>query len=266
MSVPASATSVLLSRPVQIAVVGVELLLAVWLLVGIYAREARMAASGLFLAFAGYACWRLVAGAGSCGCFGAVDVPPAVMLALDLLVVTALFGCPSTDAITKTGPLRWTMALTAALVVPTTAAIFADRPVGPDGMAADGLVVLKPETWTGRPFPLLEHVAIPASLDSGRWTVVLYRHDCADCLRDLPRHEALAKRLAEERSGHRVALVSVPPHAGGADPSTAAVRGRLDQRRDWFVSVPAVVELRAGIVVDPSDNDIPSDIPAGGDR
>jgi hypothetical protein len=122
--------------------------------------------------------------------------------------------------------------------------VLAFRPadVAGDGLilGAGNLVVLEPEKWVGRRWPLLEYVDQRAELSVGRWQVVLYHHEC-------PRCQAVLERLADVR-GH-LALVEVPPHGGPpANAPPGAHLARLSETREWFVETPLVLTLRDGIV------------------
>ena len=246
-----------LPRPWLAVLVEGELLLGLGLVCGGFARLAWFTCVGVFALFAGYATWLLAGGADSCGCFGAADVPPAATLVVDLLALIALAFCrpaaaggPAFNgaAAWQVGVPLWVM----AAVGPPAAVAMTSFQAG-SLTEAYGAVVLEPDTWTGQPLPILEHVDIPTALDEGRWTLVLYRNACGGCTEEVPRHERQADEWAAAGRDERVALVSVPPHAAAADdlPSgaSAAVVGRLDDRRDWFVRTPTVVRLVDGVVV-----------------
>ena len=233
----------LLPRPVWAMLVEGELLLALWLLCGGLARLDWAACVGLFSLFATFTLYQLTIGAESCGCFGQVRVPPAVTLALDLAILAALFFCrPTVSESTpawRLGVPLWIL----ALVGPPAA--LAMTSYTPGSLESGGVVVLEPQTWDGEPFPLTEHVDLPADLSEGRWTVVFYRHNCGKCLAELPDYH---RRAA---AGERIALISVPPHAAdrlAGQSAAAAVAGRLSDSRDWFIQTPAAVTLVDGVV------------------
>lgn len=110
------------------------------------------------------------------------------------------------------------------------------------------IVVLEPETWTGKRFPLLAHIDRGERLANGHWIVLLYHHDCPQCLETLPRYEALAETAADDRVPS-VALVEVPPF-GPSDnlPLSRAHRARLRDTKDWFVQTPTEILLADGTV------------------
>ena len=52
-------------------------------------------------------------------------------------------------------------------------------------------VVLEPEKWIGKRFPLLDYIDIGDKLKEGSWVVVLYHHDCPKCKEAMPKYEEL---------------------------------------------------------------------------
>jgi hypothetical protein len=116
------------------------------------------------------------------------------------------------------------------------------------------LVLLEPEKWVGKPFPLAEHIDVGKELTRGRWTVVLYRHDCADCPAAIAEHERRARAQAGDPDAPRVALIEVaPPRRGGrhlVGAGSPCLLGRLSADREWFVTTPAILSLHDGRVVE----------------
>jgi hypothetical protein len=114
-----------------------------------------------------------------------------------------------------------------------------------------GAVVLEPDTWVGKPLPLLAHIDIGPELQQGEWITVLYRRHCADCQALL---ECLATDVgAPHEAGVRLAVVEVPMHRDGSEvpihlPARAVV-GRLDKARTWHVSTPTILRVSDGRVV-----------------
>lgn len=108
-------------------------------------------------------------------------------------------------------------------------------------------VVLKPETWIGRKFPLLSHINIGEKLKDGKWIVLLYHYDCPNCrqiIDNLP-HEKLSEDVG-------VALVQVPPYRETKEEAAllkaGVALGRLDEARDWLVTTPTKAWLEHGEV------------------
>ena len=115
------------------------------------------------------------------------------------------------------------------------------------------LVLLEPEKWVGKPFPLAKYVDVGEEVTRGRWTVVLYRHDCADCPAAIAEHERRARAQAGNLDAARIALVEVaPPRRGGRHlvvSGSPCLLGRLSPDREWFVTTPAILTLRDGRVL-----------------
>ena len=102
----------------------------------------------------------------------------------------------------------------------------------------------------GKRFPLLGYTDIDNKLNSGRWLVVFYHHDCNKCqaaVREL--HQVTSKLRVE-----RVALVEMAPFGPSGNPTVcvrdASVCGRLSGARDWFAETPIGVVLENGLVMD----------------
>jgi hypothetical protein len=117
-------------------------------------------------------------------------------------------------------------------------------------VTSDGkFVILKPKTWLGRPFALIEHIDVGSQLAKGQWFVLLYQDDCPDCHKAIPIYEDLAGRSTTTR----VALIEMPPYGNRAGDGRlgppGCVRGRLSDKRDWFATTPLVVLVREGKVL-----------------
>jgi hypothetical protein len=73
------------------AAAGVELFLGLWLVTGVFPAVARWAAIACFAGFAGVAVYKGVSGEASCDCLGNIQISPWSMLAVDVLVVGAMW-------------------------------------------------------------------------------------------------------------------------------------------------------------------------------
>ena len=123
----------------------------------------------------------------------------------------------------------------------------------------DSVVILEPERWIGKRFPLLPFIEdapgqvelgerpLQEQLSEGIWIVLLYHHDCPECREAITGYEQLAARSAADANALRVALIEVPPY----DETDSLRRlsnvpyalGRLTDKREWFVQTP--VEMTA---------------------
>ncbi len=267
---PVLETSLLTSRWFLIGVVEFELFFGLWLLAGLYAKWTWRAT---LLCFGGFACvafYKALAGEASCGCFGKVPVNPWYTLTLDAAAVAALlswrpiennladndshgWGCFSTllHPVRRFGVV---VVVSLAIGVPGALAmsVFAAASLtDPGDVFGDGeFVVLEPETWIGKRFPLFKYIDIGDQLAQGEWIVVLYHSDCSKCQDALPTYELMARQRAYLPDTPGVALIEV--QRGGrqlAKRCPSCSHGRLTEDRKWLVETPTVVVLLNGAVV-----------------
>jgi hypothetical protein len=212
----------------------------------------------LFSGFALYATYLALIGAESCGCFGPVKVHPGWTIALDVVVLwLLLFKWPSSTDLVRPSILkycrRWTAAFL-AMAIPATALLIMRQPTvvasGSNLASAGELVILEPESWIGRALPIIDEIDVGHELARGDWLLLLYHHDCPQCQEALPRYLGLAEQLNSDHQQRRIAVVETPPFAAGGlqGSSTAALKGRLSDRREWFVQTPVEITLKDGDV------------------
>lgn len=212
----------------------------------------------LFSGFAFYATYLALIGAESCGCFGPVKVHPGWTIALDVFVLwLLLFKWPSSTDLVRPSILkywhRWTTAFV-MMLIPATALLIMRQPTvvasGGNLASAGGLVILEPELWIGRALPILDEIDVGHELARGDWVLLLYHHDCPQCQEALPRYLSLAEQMEVEHQRRRIAVVETPPFAaeGLQTSSTAALKGRLSDHREWFVQTPVEITLKDGNV------------------
>lgn len=258
---PVSETHLLDSRWILLGWVEFELLLGLMLLSGLYPALTRLVASACFAGFLGFTLARAFSGQPSCGCFGKWTVNPWYVLAFDLAALVALLRWKSAQGQAPTArshPARFAglLALFLAAGVPGavvmgnfTPATLAD---GGDIIGDSRVVVLDPDAWEGRRWPLLRHIDIGNELGRGRWRVLLYHQDCRLCQEAVVKFEELALDRANDPGAARVALIEVPAPDGawpGARPDHSGCRcGRLSPTREWFVQTPVALKLHDGIV------------------
>jgi len=255
---------VLESRWVLIGVVEFEVLFGFWLLGGFHPRPTWWITLLCFVAFSAVSLYKGLSGEASCGCFGRVQVNPWYTFTLDAAATLAILFFPPSRSGRRLArgalgvPLRFAVmgAVLVAVVLLVWLALGGPRVVGGPraspmnslgDVTSDGkLVILKPETWPGKPFALIEHIDVGNRLAEGQWLVLLYHHGCHDCERAIPIYEDLAGRSTTTK----VALIEMPPYGnrGGHGPS-GCVNGRLSDKRDWFATTPVVVLVREGKVL-----------------
>ena len=183
---PVAETNLLHSRWFLMIEVEFELLFGLWLLAGARPRPTWTAALLLFIALAGVSLYQIVSGEASCGCFGKVPVNPWFTFAFDVVAVMALLCWRPPGRSTPAGTggrfqkLRPLAVVALWLIVGIPAAIamgsYTPTAVNSSGdiLGEDSLVVLDPETWVGKPFPLSKHVDVGERLAEGKWIVLLY--------------------------------------------------------------------------------------------
>ncbi len=264
-TVPTSGTSVLESRWFLIGLVEAEFLFGLWLLLaGMLPELTRWAALGCFGLFAGVTLSKALAGESSCGCFGHIEVDPWYALALDVAAVVALYRCRPRETRVNVG--RWSRAvrlagigvlwLTAAIPSGWAMGTFRSETMSPDGriLGTGRVVVLEPEAWLGRPFPLVKYIVGGERLAAGSWVVLMYNHGCPSCQDALPAYRRLARDWASRSGSPRVALLSVPPHPRSersrqAEPTRGPwLRAKLGAVKPWHVEVPVELQLDDGVV------------------
>lgn len=253
--------------PLELVGVGVALvalgewLLGCWILSGHRPSLSSWVATATFAVFAGVSLVSVLRGRTSCGCLGFVEVPPMVMLVLDvLMVVTLVLFRPATGPV-RAAPSRVARRrLAAALAgvgmvgLPLSLLVAATPPGKVDDagqiVGTGKQVLLEPEAWKGKRFPLADHIETTEKLMSGQWQVVLYHHDCPDCLQAIAK---LRQRAERRELTDRVVLVEAPPFGPEAKIAKLATpgfaRGKLKADRDWLFYSPAMAWLEDGRVV-----------------
>jgi hypothetical protein len=262
------------SRWVLIATVEFELFFGLWLLANLLPKWTHRAAVLCFGLFAAVSLHKALSGAASCGCFGRVNVNPWYTFTLDAAAVLSLLRWRPSDAtFLSLVPSRAFMVRAAAVTLawlsiglPAAVAMGTYRPalLAEDGIIlGDGnLVILEPEKWVGKQFPLLPFIKDASNelhpgerplrerLADGNWIVVLYHHDCPKCREKIPKYEELARRSAADSESPRLALVEVPPYgevdSPGLAPDVSCAIGQLVNDKEWFVETPLQIALTAG--------------------
>lgn len=228
-------------------------------------RRPRPACVVAILAFAGFACYSLIAlleGRESCGCFGDVKVSPLLTLIIDLTAICALILirpkrlCTASPEFTVTAPMRLllsrliqfaALSFCILLGVGIVWVISGGSPRLFVSIKANEVVVLDPHNWVGGELPLLDFIDIGSELRHGHWIVIFYHHDCSKCKQILNLYDKSVP-LGQERV--RLAAIEMPPYGPPVShESTEFVkRGRLSNAREWFGTAPIVVRVRDSLV------------------
>lgn len=249
------------SIAIELVVVGVMVLLP---------GLARLAGILLLGAFLPVLVGEVAMGASSCGCFGAVQVPPWVTLVTDATLLASLVFLARGVAalkLTRTLPTGrvvaaglWSILGVAAafgltpsrLAAPTDGA----RPAAEDRSQtasgpAEGYYLPDYDGWVGRPFLELEVArwirGLPSDLDQGPQYVLFYRKDCEHC------HELMEVYFSGDLAAPTTA-VAVPERAGFPDVGLQPFAcdecrlAELPSGVDWFMQTPVLVRLSDGVV------------------
>jgi hypothetical protein len=259
---PTLDTSFLASRSFLIFWIQVEIILGLWLCSGLALRLGYVAAIACFTLFSIVTFWKAVRGDTTCGCFGVIEVNPWYTLILDLsALASAIVFRPNLRTAATIPQPRLRLAVTGALVmaigIPAGLAAAMYRPAS---LTEEGeiigdarFVVLEPETWAGKRFPLLSYVDVSDRLASGRWSVVLYHHDCPHCQEKVPEFQRRARQESLRSGASSMAMIELPPYAPAGEslvsPDSGCLTGRVSDVRDWFVETPVILTLDNGIVV-----------------
>ena len=251
------------SRWFLILVVEFEILLGLCLIRGVAKPQVWLVTLACFSVFACATFYKALSGEASCGCFGSVEVNPWYTLVLDVSAVVALVRWRPDLSNLLWKVERPSFASQGAMLLSTWCVIGAIAAWGmlsyePVGLGADGefigvggIVILEPELWIDKPFPLLPHIDIGDNLQDGEWVVLLYHHDCPHCQDVLPEYEQIADSRNVATSLVEVALIEVPPF-GVEDIfslNESAEHGKLSEEKDWFVQTPVEIRLAQGTVV-----------------
>ena len=248
-----------LSIVVELVVVGIA-----WLLPQL-ARPATLVLLGAFLPVL---VGDLVLGSSSCGCFGAVQVHPAVTAGMDLaffLAVLLLGRHAPSLRVPRSLPVGRTVAaglwMLAAVAVGFGAV---SRPAAGEksgtGTVSEGAPAALPEagyhvpdyaSWIGKDWdevPIARWISeMPDGADHGTHYVLFYRKDCEHC------HELMEIFFSPPLQWPTTA-VAVPERDGFPTegvlpmPCEECSRAELPAGVDWFMATPVLVRLTDGVV------------------
>jgi hypothetical protein len=278
---PTIGNSLLDSRWLLMAAVEFELFFGLWLLANILPRPTWAAAIVCFGAFAGISLYKALSGYATCGCFGAVKVGPWYTTCLDVAIVVSLlywrpsiaFPLPSGEGKGEGGipppPFRLPPFVTVLLLflllgLPAAYAMgsYTDTTLSDAGqIIGDGkIVVLEPEKWIGKRFPLLPFIEdssrsvksgqlpLRERLVEGEWLVVLYRDGCPRCRKILDHYRRnVEQSMHERKQSIPMVVVEIPPVAQVVTPDWCDT-GMLDTRYHWFLTTPVALHLHGGVV------------------
>jgi hypothetical protein len=248
---------VISGKATWILIVGLESMLATWMLIGGFNPARFWCAIGCFSLFAAAACFEAMHAHPSCGCFGKFQVPPRVTANFDLMAVISLFfSRPQVKTWTDRWPIRHRLGGAVAITLLASACLTLILSSAPASAASRSVESANqdPSSSVGREFPFFDEIiASPAEMRLGRWIVIFYHFDCDECRKGIPAYLRFAENEQAGTGNFRFAFVAVPPFApAGHDlvPSSEGLRHfELRQDRKWLLATPLVVTIEDGKVL-----------------
>lgn len=268
---PSLGEGLLNARWFNILVVEFELFFGVWLIFGMLPKLTWLATVGCFSVFALVSFYKALSGEASCGCFGAATINPWYTMVFDLSIIGALIKYRPIGII-----LRWDgffseffevqnrkawMAVVWMLVaVPASCAMASVKNIelaelGTEFVGADGrkTILLEPEKWIGKRFPLWENVddGSKSLLNQGEWMILIGRKHCDECRR-------LAENVAA-RSRVPLAVLDVDDDGTSFDFmhfKQVSVRGTMQMEPYWIILTPTLIACQDGVCVGVGENSI----------
>jgi len=274
---PVIGHSILDARWLLMLTVEFELFFGFWLLANVLPKLTWAAALTCFSLFTCVSLYKALSGYASCGCFGRVQVNPWYTSTLDLVfVVSLLIWRPrglSRFSFDENGTVPFARAvgvmalwLMAGLPAAYAMGSYSDTLLSDAGDIIDNgkIVVLEPEKWIGKRFPLLPYIedvpdivstdghSLRERLVEGSWLVLLYHHDCPDC------QEAI-RILRETKFTNgipQIALIEMPPYGGHelhealsntSETKRGVHMGRLGDIWEWLAETPCCLTLDDGV-------------------
>jgi hypothetical protein len=157
-------------RPLTIAEIAIEALLAMWLFTTIARHLAICIALMLFAGFASISLVETHRGVSSCGCFGPIQVPPRAIFLLDSAIVSLL--------ILQLPGIRMAFRAVGSVVAPLigvgTLLLVAHQPIPPPPIAVPSAVAAPPNA-IAQPVSSWEWVADLGTIPPGKTWKVLFR-------------------------------------------------------------------------------------------
>ena len=243
------------NRHFQMVVVVGEILFALVLIEGLWQSWTWLLSLLGFSAFTLVSLMKGLSGEASCGCFGAVTVNPWYTATFDAAIVGLLVIFRERIDWTLRGwERRKVLAVLVAwllLAVPTLFLMFSHKEqphatLGTEFIGADGrkIILLDPESWIGKEFPLISRFTEPKGSEvllQGTWSVLLVQPDCTECKQKMAELEA--------NNIENVAIVVIPFRS-----NETAVRASfpvfvLDRQNDWLANTPYMIKLEKGVSV-----------------
>ena len=245
------------SRVLGTLAVNVELLVVCLLASGVLPKLTWLGTTAMFVVFSVVSGYLFLTGAESCNCFGRVLVSPVYTMVFDLAVVGSL------SFSMLFWPIGWNelrneffglikriphvAVIWLCLALPATYTILSVQKnelaeLGTEFIGVDGrkTILLEPEKWVGKKFPLLPYIEPPEvreKLKTGEWVLTLYHNGCSEC-------QEVINLLNNVHFGNFV-FIDIFPYANEKGQIQA---GWLKKGLVWFAKVPTVVHIIDGNV------------------
>jgi len=250
----------LTSRWFLILEVEFEIAFGLLLLSGLYRRLTWLAAIVCFSIFSLVTFYKGISGESSCGCFGKVEINPWYTLIFDLsAVITLLVFRPQT--LHQPFRIYWRPTIILAVLVlliglPSAHVMISYTPttLNEDGFieGEGNFVILEPKKWIGKQFPLFKYINISDMLSQGNWIILFYRHNCHKCLQAISKYREMANETVSNGNFMKIAFLELPPYEEIDAEIRASwapyIKGKLDNRHEWYVATPIIMTLHNGQV------------------
>ncbi|MDR2440617.1 MAG: hypothetical protein LBE12_14745 [Planctomycetaceae bacterium] len=200
-----------------------------------------------------------LSGEGSCGCFGNITVNPWITMIFDMFIIVLLgifrerltFDFKFSNH--EKHRLIAVLFIWFILIIPILWAMLSFKEqvhavLGTEFTGADGRVtiMLEPEKWIGKEFPLWDYVDEKAKeVRQGDWLIVIGSKNCDEC----------RKLIGKLKTKDTIALALLELDDGTADTNKResyphiSVQGRLRTENNWVILTPSLIQCRNGICI-----------------
>jgi len=267
-----SAINEALTRDLLLALITAELVIGGWFISG---YKQRLVWAVALLIFSGFACYSAISiflGHKTCGCFGRLAVNPHLTFLIDLFVVWVLLLCRPLDiffsrfsienapanaftygihSIKRITSVRASVALCTIAISTFSLDFVIGNFIRLERPESSSTIVLQPEQWVGKRFPLIPQIDVGEQLSQGQWNVIIYHYDCPRCQQLIHDFDLHANAI---RNPTRLALIEVAPYRPTKytyaldHKAESSLCGRLTDAKEWFVATPLVITIQEGIV------------------
>ncbi|MGL6195203.1 MAG: MauE/DoxX family redox-associated membrane protein [Thermoguttaceae bacterium] len=241
------------ARWVQIVTAEFEILWALLLISNPFPRIIWAGTTILFVAFSVVSSARWLLNENSCNCFGKLEVYPLYTAIFDAAIVGTLLWFRKRAAQNAGNPARkCVIAVLVWLAVGLSVFLAVNSvqnnelaEIGTEFIGADGrkTILLEPEKWVGKEFPLLAYIENDAELlKQGEWTIIVGKPNCAECEKLL--------NTAISKGAERLAFLEFVEHevdtVGGDTKPQVSFRAGLKVQNENIIMTPFAVRCSNG--------------------